>query len=464
MNFKKTISLALVAMIAVMCASGCKKDPNEVAGKINIRVGMWPTDAQTEALELYNKAKDEFMEKYPDINIIPDTLGQDPQAFKMKAAAGQLPNLFKPWLTEFNQIVSDGYAADITDIAKDYGYYEAMNPDLMDLVKGADGKLYALPTEVSVQGLYLNKKLFREAGLVNADGSMMVPDSYEEIAEFAKIIKDKTGQAGVLVATNNNVGGWLFLNIAWSYGVEFLVQNDDGTWKATFDTPEMREALQYIKDLKWKYDVLLDDTVIDQLGMYQYFGTYQGAIMIANPPCSYLTAQYEMNIDDIFVTKMPEGPKGRYSQIGANIWMFSSESTPEQIDACMKWLEFMYAYSVNISDEQIANLEATYADLIANNGIITDQDPFDIWVKPALLEKTRAARAKYTNVKHENYEQYYGFEDVIIKPEPAVCAQEMYAIIDRCIQEVITNENADIDSLVKTACNDFQVNHLDKLH
>lgn len=33
----------------------------------------------------------------------------------------------------------------------------------------------------------------------------------------------------------------------------------------------------------------------------------------------------------------------------------------------------------------------------------------------------------------------------------------------KLIQEVFTNENANIDELVKTANNDFQVNHLDKM-
>lgn len=49
-------------------------------------------------------------------------------------------------------------------------------------------------------GLYINKPLFTKAGLVNEDGSVKVPQTYEELAEFAGIIKEKT------------VGGYLYLH------------------------------------------------------------------------------------------------------------------------------------------------------------------------------------------------------------------------------------------------------------
>jgi len=86
-----------------------------------------------------------------------------------------------------------------------------------------------------------------------------------------------------------------------------------------------------------------------------------------------------------------------------------------------------------------------------------------VWVNPETLEKTRAVKKEYSNVKHEDYEQYYSFDGVTINPEPAACAQQLYAILDKCIQEVITNKDANVDELISTASNDYQVNHLDKM-
>ena len=72
-------------------------------------------------------------------------------------------------------------------------------------------------------------------------------------------------------------------------------------------------------------------------------------------------------------------------------------------------------------------------------------------------------RKEYANINHEDYAEYYSFEGVTINPEPAACAQQLYAILDKCIQEVVTNKDADVDKLISEACNDYQVNHLDKM-
>ncbi|MGN0178685.1 MAG: hypothetical protein ACI4DY_04490, partial [Monoglobaceae bacterium] len=53
--------------------------------------------------------------------------------------------------------------------------------------------------------------------------------------------------------------------------------------------------------------------------------------------------------------------------------------------------------------------------------------------------------------------------DCELRPEEPVCAQELYGILDSCIQEVLTNKDADCEALLKKACSDFQVNYLDNL-
>ena len=79
------------------------------------------------------------------------------------------------------------------------------------------------------------------------------------------------------------------------------------------------------------------------------------------------------------------------------------------------------------------------------------------------MEKRRAIRKEYANVDYNDYKNYFEATDVEVKLEPAACAQQLYAVLDGCIQEVITNENADVDKLISDACKDFQQNHLDKM-
>ena len=50
-----------------------------------------------------------------------------------------------------------------------------------------------------------------------------------------------------------------------------------------------------------------------------------------------------------------------------------------------------------------------------------------------------------------------------VMAEEPVSAQQLYATLDRCLQEVMTNENADCAAILEEANSDFQSNYLDNL-
>ena len=170
-----------------------------------------------------------------------------------------------------------------------------------------------------------------------------------------------------------------------------------------------------------------------------------------------------MNIDAIYADRVPAGPSGRFAQMGGGIVVFSPEATDAQVEAALKWLKFRGKETPTITEEEKERQGKSYENDRSKNCIILPKQPMTIWKTGDRYEEDIKLRAQYTNVKAENYENYLNMEDVTIKPEEPVCCQELYAILDKLIQEVFTNENANIDELVKTANNDFQVNHLDKM-
>ena len=85
-----------------------------------------------------------------------------------------------------------------------------------------------------------------------------------------------------------------------------------------------------------------------------------------------------------------------------------------------------------------------------------------MWVNPERLKKIYEIRDKYTQVDIKDYASYYDTSDVELHVEEPMLCQQLYSVLDGCIQEVVTNENADCAKLIATACTDFQVNHLDK--
>ena len=193
--------------------------------------------------------------------------------------SGQLPTIYSTHFTEVSQIIAAGYSADLTDELKKQGIYDKINKDVLDLVS-KDGKVYAFPSAAYILGIAFNVDDFQAAGLMNADGTPQQPKTWDELAQFAVKLKQATGRPGFVFPTANNNGGWQFTQIAWSYGADFMEKGSDGKWKAVFNSPEAAEALQWIKDLKWKYDVLPANTLIDHEELYKTFGTKAASMVI----------------------------------------------------------------------------------------------------------------------------------------------------------------------------------------
>lgn len=461
-RFQKATAFALASITIVAALSGCGGN-KKVDGKINLSVGGWPNETNPKSVEKYEEYKEQMMAKYPDVNVIPDTTGYaDAKTFTMKASAGQLPTTYVTHFTEVQQTIDAGYAADITDVMQERGLIDAINPNILETVKGKDGKLYAFPSAAYMMGININKSLFEEAGLVNEDGTVMVPDTYEELAETASIIKQKTGKAGYVICTTNNCGGWHFLNMAWSWGVDFMEMGEDGKWKATFNTPEAVAALEYVKDLKWKWDALPDEQVIDQTTGQKLVGVGQAA-MIFDGPIAALVTKYGMDPSDFALARLPKGPAGRHVQMGGSVYMFSNTATPEEINAAFDWLELIGYANIQLDEETWANKEKDYQTQLEENKIVFPLSPMTLWADPDRLSREKELNKKYCNVADADVTTYMDLSDTILKPEEPACCQQLYAVLDGCIQEVLTNENADCAALIEKACNDFQVNHLDKM-
>lgn len=458
MKFKKSISVAVVLSALLSVAScGGTGGSNTV-----IKAGNWPTTANPEKLELYEQYKSDFESTHPGITIEPDTFTYDTKTFTMKAAAKQLPNVFNVWFTETQLLAKSNYIRDVSDILKEQGILQYMNPELLDFVSDESGAVYGIPSSAYAQGLAINKKLFREAGLVDENGNIKVPQTYDELAEMSQTIREKTGAAGFVLPTTDNAGGWQLMNIAWSYGVKFMEEDANGKWKATFDSQEFRDTLQYLYDLRWKYNALPENKLIDQAEGQKEWFVGQAAMMFCTADTFKQVTKYDMNKDDLYIVRVPEGPAGRVSQMGGNFWAFSPETSDEQVIAAIDWLKTI-GVSPDADEETMEAEEKNFQlDVEQGNVVLPKKATFELWVGNDSAEKMQAIRDRYVNVSPADFEDYYGFNDVIIKTEEPVCCQELYSVLDGVIQEILTNKNVDIDSIAKEAVNKFQVDYLDK--
>ncbi len=334
---------AMTASLFTACGKSADKDES---GKTVISVGGWP-EKNDNTYANYEKMRTEFEQENPDVSVVPDQWKFDLKSFYPKAAGGQLPNVYESNFTEVSQIINANYGSDITAALKKYNLYDNLNKDVLDVVS-KDGKVYAFPFAAYVLGLAYNVDMLEKAGLMEADGTPKQPKDWNEVAEFAQKIKQATGKAGFVFPTANNNGGWIFTCLAWSFGTEFMKQDGDGKWKATFNSPEAAAALQWIKDLKWKYDVLPSNALIDGTELYKVFGTGEAAMLIAAGDFPRKVVSYDMKPEQAGIMAIPSGPKKHVTLLGGSVFALSNKSTEDQIDAGVRWIK--QSYTPIISD------------------------------------------------------------------------------------------------------------------
>lgn len=427
---------------------------------VTITLSIAPGDNDKGGLEAWNGYIKKCNEKYPYITIKSESYSYSPDTFLPKAESGQLGTLFRVWLTEPQKIIDAGYAADITSVVKKWGYDQCMNPAIFN-VAVKDGKIYGLPESGYTLGLFINMDLYKKAGLVDDKGMPKIPTTLDELAQNAKIIKEKTGKAGMFIPSKDGVGGWHFTNLAWEFGCQFETKVD-GKWKAAFNSPEGVAALQYVKDLKWKYDVLLSNAMLGWEDWVKNFGTDQvGMVFAASDVVNGPTAGYKMNKDNLAVAAFPAGPKGQNALMGGGTYMFNSEATPEQIDAALKFLEIK-GYTPKSDAESlkgIEDLQKSYKDKNQIAGI----RGMNIWTSGERNQAEQDIYTKYCNVNYELFKNYFDNNEKNVKTEEPYNTQELYAILDSVIQKVLVDKNADPKALLDKAANEFQTKYLDNV-
>ena len=462
---QKTIAVAVSAIMAMgmLTSCGAGGSSKNADGKAVITVGDWPQKEGTDKDNM-EEAKAKFEAANTDVEIKPDAWTFDLQSFYAKAAGGKLPTVYKTNFTEASQIIDSGYSADITAALEKYGLADKFNKDILNLVS-KDGKIYAFPYAAYAFGLAYNVDLMEQAGLMEADGTPKQPKDWNEVAEFAVKIKEATGKPGIAFPTASNFGGWIFTPLAWSYGVSFMEKDSDGKWQATFDSPEAAEALQYIKDLKWKYNVLPSNLIVTGDDYYKIFGTNGAGMIVAAGDVPNMLTQYDMKPEQIGMMAMPAGPKKHVTLMGGNLYAVSQAADEDQIDAAVRWI--MNGNNPELTDKVKEANEKEISKKLEDNQLVGIKI-MSVWNGNADSKKyqdemiEKSANANINHVKLYN-DFMADMGECELRAEEPVCAQELYSILDSCIQAVLEDENADCAEVLKKGCSDFQQKYLDNL-
>lgn len=461
MRKKRLLSLALVAALSVTMLAGCgssgSKEKTEEKGKTTITLGIWPGDDLAENIPMFEGYQKTMKETHPDIVVKPAPYTYATDTFVSMAQSGNCPTIFESWFTEPQKLIKQGLIADVTDELQKRGWLDKMSEDVKKILSDKDGKVYGVPRDAYALGLMCNVDLFKKAGLVDENGVPKFPKTMDELAQTAKTIKDKTGAAGLCLLAKDNSGGWHFSNIAWNFGANLVTDNGDGTYTANLNSKEAVDAMKWVYDLKWKYDVLTADPTAEDWGTgFQQLGTGGAAMYIAaNDAVAQPTQTNGLDVKKLALCAIPAGPGGQYSLTGGVPYMFSKDATPEEISAAFDFLETM-GKTPEANETTIKGMQADAANRVSNGVPVIHT--FPCWTNQEYIDADNKVVSEYSNVDEAMFQSFFDAVNTEGNPraEEAGDTQEMYAQLTNVLQAVLTNKDANIQELMDTANSNYQ--------
>lgn len=232
-------TVALSATVALLLASACGSD----SGGSDGGAGWWHIQTGEQALsDLFPQLAEEFNEAN-DANIQPEPIANDDfkPALTTAMQAGDPPDIFHSWGGGvLAQYVRADLVRDITDEVSDV--VKNMSPGALAPYT-IDGRIYGLPFDMGMVGMWYNKALFEEAGL-DPDNP---PATWSEFLDAVTTLKE----AGITPIALAGAAPWT--QHYWFSYLAIRVMGVDGYTAAreakSFDDPGFLRAAELWKEL-----------------------------------------------------------------------------------------------------------------------------------------------------------------------------------------------------------------------
>jgi multiple sugar transport system substrate-binding protein len=428
--------------------------PDEIAGgrPVEISVVGIPTEANPTGLADWNAAAARFMAKYPNVTVTGNDYVYDPTTFPALVAGDQVPTVFQGYLTDRDLMLGQGLAADLTSYYKTSGLDKVYNPNLLSLVS-TDGKIYGMPIEAYVMGLAYNIQMLKDAGY---DAP---PTTWEELGPMAqKLTNRDAGIAGFsFIRGEAHQAGWHGTVIAYNFGLDdaAIVTKEGDKYMAGFDNAQTLAALNYIKDLQWKYDALPRE-LLEWPTNGEVLATGNAAmVLMAGGQLEWIKQTYpDVDMTQFGFAPLPAGPDGKMVSLGGgDVAFINAKASEDEIEA-----GFYYRLFVQFSEGEV---KARYEATKTNPTAVIGEPSYPIYVGE-FQEKIDALTKEYANLPVENY-TLFNHAEIGLQNEPQIAGQDYYAALGNVVSLIVTDENTDPAAALTEASELFQTNVLDQL-
>lgn len=244
MKLKKIMALSMTAMLAlgmIGCGSSTGSSAGKSGGSDDKTITVWAWD-DTFNIKAANMAKERYIKDHPDVTINVVSMAQDDVVQKLNTSLSSgtydgLPNvvLIEDYKIQ-NYLLS--YPGEIKDLK---GYVDPSR--FMDYKLGfmTEGdKVYGVPFDSGVSGLFYRTDLIEQAGYTQED---MQDITWEKYIEIGKAVKEKTGKKMLTIDPSDLNQLRIMMQSAGSWYV-------DAEGKVSIDNnPALRDAVEIYKQI-----------------------------------------------------------------------------------------------------------------------------------------------------------------------------------------------------------------------
>jgi multiple sugar transport system substrate-binding protein len=245
-KFIKAVSLLLlIGASSMLFASGSKEAspamvaPTATEAAKPVTIEYWTTQTQTDRQATIQLLIDTYQALNPNVTVKLVAVDENDMATQLATAANSktLPTMIDSGAENIVAFGIDGLMdVDANKAAIDSIGQSKFFEGALKLNESATGEFYGIPAYGWLQGIWYRTDWFAEAGLE-------APNTWENIEKAAKYFyRPAENTYGILVGTKaETFAEQCFTPIAQSNGAQLF----DAAGNLTFNTPEMKEAVEY---------------------------------------------------------------------------------------------------------------------------------------------------------------------------------------------------------------------------
>jgi multiple sugar transport system substrate-binding protein len=374
----KYVILGLLVFLSFMSVIAWRLQPAKNTERTLLTWVCDDAPVRREIVRLFNEQSTKY-----EILLDPQSGGMEKVIVQCIAGVGpDLIDCYAP--IQLTAYVRSDIAYDMTD---DF-YAMGMSPDQFWECAAPsyiyDGRIYGHPGNVNAFGIWYNKNLFDAKGI-----PYPTPDwTWDEFMDIARRLTeyDEAGRPKVY----GFIGPWdptLYETILRQYGAHYY--NPEGT-RCVLDSPEAIEAMQFAKDLVYKYKVMptpAEETAMAGAGAWgaapamQLFGAGRGAMAVGGRWWLLLLRDPSYQHIRLGAVPMPAGPSPA-TVGGARATLINKHT--KHMEGCMEFMRFLHSIKFNETVNRYADAlpplkEFAYTEEFLHNPDYPNEDYHEMW-------------------------------------------------------------------------------------